>query len=109
MLRSPNVTDSKIGKIISSVGLNFAPLTFRSLPTFKKQVKALEKYIIPIKPFIPKSGKISKIKIILIVESETAVRKVKFCWSRPFKSPSDMLSRYIRGTIGAKYLIKSPV
>ena len=90
------------------IKLIFALLIFKSLPTFKMQVKKFEKYIIPIKPFIPNSGKRLIIIIILIIESETAVRNVKTCWSRPFKIPSDILSIYIRGTIGDKLFIRKP-
>ena len=72
-------------------------------------MKKFEKYIIPIKPFIPQRGKIKRIKIIRITESLTAVRKVKPCWSRPFKIPSDMLSRYIKGTMGERAFKRKPI
>ena len=85
-----------------------APLTLQSLLTFKKQVKKFEKYIIPIKPFIPVMGRRQRIKMILRVESDRAVRKVKVCWSRPFKIPSETLSRYIKGTIGASAVRRVP-
>ena len=60
----------------------------------------------PIKPFIPLIGRRHRIKIMRIVESEMAVRKVKDCSSRPFSIPSDTLSRYINGTIGERAVIK---
>ena len=50
-----------------------------------------------------------KIKIIRMVESAMAVLKVNTCWSSPFKIPSDILSRYIKGTIGESALSKNPM
>ena len=65
------------GKITSFNSFSRALLTFINRPTFKAQVSRFEKYIIHIKPRSPKIGKISKIRIILITESEIAVLKVK--------------------------------
>ena len=56
-----------------------APLIFISLFIFKKQVKKFEKYIIAIKPFMPKKGKIAMISPILKDESNIPVLKQKFC------------------------------
>ena len=68
----------------------------------------VKKYIIPIKPIIPVRGRIAIISTILIAESETAVQKENACSSSPFKIPSEILSRYISGTIGAKNFSKMP-
>ena len=88
------------GSKISFIKRILTLVTCSSLPTFKKQVKTFEKYIIQINPLSPKIGSNIRIRIILSTESETAVRNVKACWSRPFKMPSEMLSKYISGTIG---------
>lgn len=77
-----------------------APLIFINLDTFKKQVKKFEKYIIIINPLSPLFGSINNINTIRINESEIAVQNVKFCWSKPFSIPSQILSKYISGTIG---------
>ena len=66
----------------------------------QKQVKKFEKYIIIMKPKSPILLNIKLISTMRIKESEIAVRKVKLCWSSPFSIPSQILSRYIRGTIG---------
>ena len=103
MLASRVTVNAEIrGSKISYKNLNFAPLILSSLLTFKRQVKRFEKYIITIKPRSPEKLSVVQISIILIEESEIAVKKVYFCWSSPFKMPSDMLSRYISGTIGDK-------
>ena len=107
-IRIQIITERQRGIKISVPILSFALLTFKSLPTFKKQVKKLEKYIMPIKPFIPNSGKTVIINTILMAESETAVRKEKTCWSSPFKIPSEILSIYISGTMGDNAFIKKP-
>ena len=57
---------------------------------------------------MPKRFKNSNISIIRIAESPTLVKKVNFCWSRPFNMPSDIASRYIKGTIGESTLSKKP-
>lgn len=84
------------------------PLIFISLLVFKTAVKRLEKYIIPIKALIPKRGKSNNISIILIAESPTEVKNVNFCWSSPFNIPSEMASRYIKGTMGDSADSKKP-
>ena len=102
------IREKEIGNKISLKGFNLAPLTLHKRRTFKKQVKKFEKYIMPIKPLIPLMGKRQRIKIILKVESEIAVRKVKVCWSRPFKIPSETLSRYIKGIMGERATSRKP-
>ena len=96
------------GKIIFSMGESVAPLTLISLLTLQKQVRKFEKYIIPINPLRPKKGKTIRIKIMRTAESKIAVLKQKSCWSSPFKSPSAILSKYIKGTIGAKSFTRRP-
>ena len=65
IIRKQTVSEIVRGIKISFIGLRVAPLKFMSLPTFKKQVKKFEKYIIPIKPKSPVLGKTIKIKIII--------------------------------------------
>ena len=96
------------GKSTSFIGLSLALLTRISRPTLRAQVKKFEKYIIKMKPLSPETGRNIKIKIILRVESVIAVRKLKACWSSPFKMPSDTLSKYISGTIGESALKREP-
>lgn len=103
---TPN--DNARGSKISLNIRSFAPLTEHSRFTFKKQVRKFEKYIIPIKPLSPVRGSTIRIRIIRTVESLIAVRKVKDCWSRPFKMPSEILSRYIKGTIGERATRRAP-
>ena len=67
------------GSKISFIKRILTLVTCSSLPTFKKQVKTFEKYIIQINPLSPKIGNNIRIRIILITESETAVRNVKAC------------------------------
>ena len=86
----------------------FVLLTLISLPTFKRQVKIFEIYIIPKKPDIPVLGKNEITKSILKTESNIEFLKQNFCWSRPFKIPSHTLSRYISGTIGERAHSKKP-
>ena len=88
--------------------LILASVTFISLLRFKIQVKAFEKYIIPINPRSPVTGNKSAIKSMRSEESHILFLKQKFCWSRPFKIPSQILSKYINGTIGANAQIKKP-
>ena len=57
---------------------------------------------------MPVLGSSKSIKIIRKAESVIAVRKVKVCWSSPFKMPSLILSRYIKGTIGERAFSKKP-
>ena len=57
---------------------------------------------------MPVFGSSKSIKIIREAESVIAVRKVKVCWSSPFKMPSLILSRYINGTIGERAFSKKP-
>ena len=90
------------------VRFSFSPLTLTSLVTFKIAVKKFEKYIMPKKAKMPHRFKNNNIKIILIAESPTLVRKVNFCWSRPFKMPSQMASKYINGTMGDNARNKKP-
>lgn len=87
---------------------SFAPLTLISLLIFIKQVRKLEKYIIPIKPFMPKYGNTASTSPIRKDESKIPVRKQNPCWSSPFKIPSATLSRYIKGTMGDKAHIRNP-
>ena len=96
------------GTAISENSFKVAPLTFISRFTFKKQVRKFEKYIIPIKPNKPNRGSKIKISIILMEESNIAVRKEKTCWSRPFKIPSEILSKYIKGIMGDNACNKKP-
>ena len=65
-------------------------------------------YITKIKPLRPEKGKITNIKISLPSESKIEFLKVVTCWSSPFKSPSEIESRYIKGTMGASALIMFP-
>lgn len=67
------------GSASSFIKSSLARLTFNSLPTFKPQVSAFEKYIIHINPRSPNTGNKIKISIILITESEIAVRNENAC------------------------------
>ena len=96
------------GNKIPLIMLILASLNFNSFPTFKKQVKKFEKYIIPIKAFSPNLLSKRQIKRILIDESQMLFLKQNIWASSPFKMPSQMLSKYISGTIGAKTEIKKP-
>ena len=98
----------KTGKRMSLKNFGLSFVNLRSLPTCKKQVKALLNIIIPRKPTMENRGTIKRNGIILKNESKRAVLKVKDCWSSPFKMPSEILSRYISGTMGERYLIKLP-
>jgi len=97
-----------IGKAISFINKSLAPVILSRRLTFKKQVKKLDKYIMPMNPIRPKRGRMAITANILKEESQTAVLNVKSCWSSPFKIPSETLSRYIRGTMGDRAQSRKP-